>query len=230
MRRYLSASLRSQVRTRKALTTLAAIGVALGVAAALSIQIINRSALAAFRGSVDRVDAATVTPEDGFVQLNVIDYKSGQTKFEVDKMQAGLQLQLPAYLAALCAVAPESGMLNGVVLEPDGAPAVEARVALGDRLTRTDERGLFHFRLDEVELVIEERALGEFTGFGQPGAELDRRVDEQRHDDGPAVAVKLDDRFAGERRRAREMKCQSLVQSLPARIHERDISGDSRFR
>ncbi|HAV64913.1 MAG TPA: hypothetical protein DCY13_21400, partial [Verrucomicrobiales bacterium] len=74
----------------------------------------------AFRGSVDRVDAAPVPGREGEVCLNVLDYKSGQKKFDELKMQAGLQLQLPAYLAALCAVADRSDLLGGRRAVPTG--------------------------------------------------------------------------------------------------------------
>lgn len=52
MRHYLRATLRHRWRSGRSLQLLAVMGVALGVAAVLSIQIINDNALAAFRGSV----------------------------------------------------------------------------------------------------------------------------------------------------------------------------------
>ncbi len=67
----------------------------------------------AFRGSVDRVDAAAIPGRNDAVCLTVMDYKSGNKTFEKLKMQAGLQLQLPAYLAALCEVASGSTLLGG---------------------------------------------------------------------------------------------------------------------
>ncbi|MBI1178506.1 hypothetical protein GC207_13815 [bacterium] len=67
----------------------------------------------AFRGSVDRVDAVGVPGRDDALCLTVLDYKSGNKKFEPLKMQAGLQLQLPAYLAALCEVASGTAFLDG---------------------------------------------------------------------------------------------------------------------
>jgi ATP-dependent helicase/nuclease subunit B len=62
---------------------------------------------------VDRVDAATVPDRPNEICLTVMDYKSGSKRFEPRKMEAGLQLQLPAYLAALCAVADGSSWLAG---------------------------------------------------------------------------------------------------------------------
>ena len=55
MRRYLFLSLRAQIRTGRALYFLTVLGVALGVASVVCIQILNRSSLAAFRGSIEAV-------------------------------------------------------------------------------------------------------------------------------------------------------------------------------
>ena len=55
MRRYLPRALLSQIRGSKTLYLLTVLGVALGVASVVSIQIINRSAPAAFAGSTRAV-------------------------------------------------------------------------------------------------------------------------------------------------------------------------------
>ena len=55
MRRYLFLSLRAQIRAGRALYFLTVLGVALGVASVVCIQIINRNSLAAFRGSIQAV-------------------------------------------------------------------------------------------------------------------------------------------------------------------------------
>ena len=49
---YFWRHLRARLRASRALDALAVLGVALGVASVLSIQILNRNALGAFRGSV----------------------------------------------------------------------------------------------------------------------------------------------------------------------------------
>ncbi len=90
----------------------------------------------AFRGSVDRVDATT-DPDGGDLCLNVLDYKSGHKKFEPLKMQAGLQVQLPAYLAALCAVAKGSELLGRRAVRPTGMFYVRLKDA-GVRVTHRD--------------------------------------------------------------------------------------------
>ncbi len=90
-----------------------------------------------FRGNVDRVDAAPVPGRDDAVCLTVMDYKSGNKKFEPLKMQAGLQLQLPAYLAALCDVADGTALLGG----RHAVPAGMFYVRLKDENERTRGRG-----------------------------------------------------------------------------------------
>lgn len=69
MTRYLTASLRAQWRSGRMLALLSILGVALGVAAVLSIQIINRSALGAFQGTVRAISGTadlTVTGSTPF--------------------------------------------------------------------------------------------------------------------------------------------------------------------
>jgi putative ABC transport system permease protein len=53
--RYLVAIAAARAKAGKTLFLLTAFGVVLGVAAVLSIQIINRNSLAAFRGSLEAV-------------------------------------------------------------------------------------------------------------------------------------------------------------------------------
>lgn len=92
----------------------------------------------AFRGSVDRVDATAVPGRDDALCLTVLDYKSGNKKFEPLKMQAGLQLQLPAYLAALCEVASGTALLGGKMAVAAGMFYVRLKDA-GVRASHRDE-------------------------------------------------------------------------------------------
>ena len=64
MRRYFWRALRAQLRGGRALFALAVAGVALGVGAVLSIQILNGSALGAFGGSVRAIS--------GDAQLSIV--------------------------------------------------------------------------------------------------------------------------------------------------------------
>lgn len=59
------------------------------------------------RGRIDRIDLY----RDGQAQyLRVVDYKSGNTSFKLDKLYYGLSLQLAVYMEAALAWARESGM------------------------------------------------------------------------------------------------------------------------
>lgn len=80
-----------------------------------------------FRGSVDRVDFAPAPDREDAVCLTVLDYKSGLKALDELKLRAGLQLQLPAYLAALCAVAGGGELLNGRTAIPAGMFYVQLR-------------------------------------------------------------------------------------------------------
>ena len=64
MIRYFSKALGAHFRAGKSLSVLTVFGVALGVASVLSIQIINRNALAAFEGSVTAVSGESKEFED----------------------------------------------------------------------------------------------------------------------------------------------------------------------
>jgi ATP-dependent helicase/nuclease subunit B len=66
----------------------------------------------AFRGQIDRVDLA-VDPERGQVWCLVMDYKSAEKTLDPVLLAHGLQIQLPAYLAALCQ-SPEAARFLGV--------------------------------------------------------------------------------------------------------------------
>lgn len=66
----------------------------------------------AFRGQIDRVDLA-VDPERGEAWCLVMDYKSAEKQIDPLLLANGLQIQLPAYLAALCQ-SPEAARYFGV--------------------------------------------------------------------------------------------------------------------
>ena len=62
----------------------------------------------AFNGKIDRIDL-DIDPATGEADCVVIDYKSSARKIDLTLLQNGIQIQLPAYLAALAqAPNPES--------------------------------------------------------------------------------------------------------------------------
>jgi ATP-dependent helicase/nuclease subunit B len=79
-----------------------------------------------FRGKIDRVDLATAaTPGAAFCV--VVDYKSSQRKMDPVLLANGVQIQLPAYLAALRRIAAPGGPLGDLTLLPAGMFYVSLR-------------------------------------------------------------------------------------------------------
>ena len=75
-------------------------------------------------GKVDRVDLAPA-PVPGALWCVVHDYKSSAHKFDDLLFEHGIQLQLPAYLAAVCALglsADPRDMASSPAVPPDGLP------------------------------------------------------------------------------------------------------------
>jgi len=86
----------------------------------------------ALTGRIDRVDL--MNDETGEEYLRIIDYKSGQARFDISQIEQGLQLQLMLYMNAL------TKTTNGVAQKhPAGAfyfpiddPIIDADIELGD--------------------------------------------------------------------------------------------------
>ncbi len=75
------------------------------------------------QGVVDRGDAVYL-PEQDKLRLRIIDYKSGNQKFELNKLYAGMQLQLAIYTNIMLELAGSKGRIKGVsentAITPDG--------------------------------------------------------------------------------------------------------------
>jgi len=78
----------------------------------------------AFRGKIDRVDVARNGDQAWVV---VVDYKSGGKQIDRQLLEAGVQIQLPAYLAALCRVADAAALGVEGGLAPAGLCYVSLR-------------------------------------------------------------------------------------------------------
>ncbi len=111
--------MRAQLRAGKSLYLLAVIGVALGVASVLAIQIINRNAVAAFRGSVRAVSGESDLTVVG--QLPTF----AESLYVVTLAQAGVRQALPIYRVNV-AVADRDGLFLEIVgvdlFQPTGIP------------------------------------------------------------------------------------------------------------
>jgi ATP-dependent helicase/nuclease subunit B len=73
----------------------------------------------ALRGVIDRVDLATI-PNSDEVLCAILDYKSSAKKVDPLLLAHGIQMQLPAYLAAMAALAPRWTALGPRRLRPAG--------------------------------------------------------------------------------------------------------------
>ncbi len=80
-------------------------------------------------------------------------------------------------------------------------------------------------RLHEVELAIQECALGELARFGDARAQLDAAREDEAQHRGSAVAVQFQDGFAGVRTRRREVQHQPVVERRTRRVAK---GGDGR--
>jgi ATP-dependent helicase/nuclease subunit B len=80
----------------------------------------------AFRGKIDRVDLA-VNQARNEVLCVVMDYKSGAKKIDALLLEHGIQIQLPAYLAALREIGGDSPVFGVEKLVPAGIFYVNLR-------------------------------------------------------------------------------------------------------
>lgn len=75
------------------------------------------------RGIVDRTDTYTV---DGITYLRVVDYKTGEKKFSLEKTEKGIDLQMLMYLFACCDADKTGKTLPaGVLYMPASAPKLD---------------------------------------------------------------------------------------------------------
>lgn len=125
-------------------------------------------------GAVDRVDEAKT--DDGRRVVRVVDYKTGNRRFDFTELLHGLSLQLPLYLAAACAapVACEAPEAAGLYYAPLRVPAPADGENAEDALRKS-------FRLkgltlsDAAVLRCTEQAL---SGPSEVVASLRRNADE----------------------------------------------------
>ena len=106
MRRYFTTAMAAHLRAGGSLYLLTVLGVALGVAAVLSIQIINRNAIAAFSGSVKAVS--------GEADLSVLGYTPSFPEDLYPRVLAtpGVQAAWPLWRAAVAVPGGDNLMLD----------------------------------------------------------------------------------------------------------------------
>lgn len=81
-----------------------------------------------FRGKIDRIDVLSAPAGDA-ASVVVLDYKSGALKLDARLLAAGIQLQLPAYLAVVARLPGLAERLGQTRLRPAGAFYVGLRAA-----------------------------------------------------------------------------------------------------
>ena len=88
-----------------------------------AVEIPTQKGAVRLRGIVDRADTCVI---DGKTYLRVIDYKTGEKKFSMDKVEKGLDLQMLMYLFACCAADKTGNTLPaGVLYMPASAPKLD---------------------------------------------------------------------------------------------------------
>ena len=103
----------------------------------------HESTLMKLKGVIDRVD---VVKKNGKTYFRIIDYKTGRTAFDVEKMKAGLQLQLAIYTAEAAAELSESG--------DDPVPC-----------------GMYYYKIDDPILDVKPKASKTENGSDESGSE-----------------------------------------------------------
>jgi ATP-dependent helicase/nuclease subunit B len=89
------------------------------------------------RGRMDRVDVCRL--EDGSALVVICDYKSSAREMDDVKIEAGIELQLLCYLAALSQMPEARAWLGAERLEPAGVFYVPLRGKIGSAKVRTME-------------------------------------------------------------------------------------------
>lgn len=102
-------------------------------------------------GVVDRVD---VYEQDGKRYLRIIDYKSGQKKFDLNALLYGLDTQMPVYLFTLCQGGEDDPIPAGILYMPAKAEAVEAERDADPSRTQADFQR--RMRMDGLLLMDDE--------------------------------------------------------------------------
>ncbi|MCR5727521.1 MAG: PD-(D/E)XK nuclease family protein [Lachnospiraceae bacterium] len=101
----------------------------------------HESTLMKLTGVIDRVD---VVKKNGKTYFRIIDYKTGKTSFDIEKMKAGLQLQLAIYTAeavAELAVKGEEAVPTGMYYYRIDDPVVEMKAGSVEGIKPTAKEG-----------------------------------------------------------------------------------------
>ena len=113
-------------------------------------------------GFVDRVDTLKL---DGEEYVKIIDYKSGNSKFNIEEARRGIQLQLMIYMNAITSA--RNAKPGGMFYFPISDPLLETNILLDDKQRAA---GLLkEFKMSGIALA-EENTLAAFDKTLEPGA------------------------------------------------------------
>lgn len=138
----------------------------------------------AFNGKIDRIDLA-IDPATGEADCVVIDYKSSARKIDLTLLQNGIQIQLPAYLAALAQTPnPESIFGPGVSkLNPLGVFYVNLRGQFGSASARDEaidhlesDRRQAYQHVGRYSLEAQEKLDRKFARDGEPSGQFPNQL------------------------------------------------------
>ena len=138
----------------------------------------------AFNGKIDRIDLA-IDPATGEADCVVIDYKSSARKIDLALLQNGIQIQLPAYLAALARTPnPESIFGPGVSkLKPLGVFYVNLRGQFGSASARDEaiynlesDRRQAYQHVGRYSLEAQEKLDQKFARGGEPSGQFPNQL------------------------------------------------------
>ena len=116
----------------------------------------HESTIMKLKGKIDRVD---VVKKNGKTYYRIIDYKTGSTSFDIEKVKAGLQLQLAIYTAEAAATLFEAGdtpVPAGMYYYRIDDPLVEVKQGSPGTDTDTEAEIIKKQRLDGITVGEDE--------------------------------------------------------------------------
>ena len=133
----------------------------------------HESTIMKLYGKIDRVD---VVKKNGKTYYRIIDYKTGSTSFDIEKVKAGLQLQLAIYTAEAAATLFEAGdtpVAAGMYYYRIDDPLIEVKPGSSGNDTDSEAEIIKKQKLDGLTVGDDEvLALTDSTLFNDDGSRI----------------------------------------------------------
>ena len=138
----------------------------------------------AFNGKIDRIDLA-IDPATGEADCVVIDYKSSARKIDLILLQNGVQIQLPAYLAALARTPDPKSIFGPAVskLNPLGVFYVNLRGQFSSASARDEaignleqDRRLAYQHVGRYSLEAQDKLDRKYAREGEPSRQFPNQL------------------------------------------------------